>query len=257
MTEEVAVHEPPQTDPTDIVAMAKALETGVPLSTAAVQAVSLEPHTWTPDTACPMRSYNRKVGSLVSLYDLQHADNTIVAPPSVSNVAWLARCETHAADFYSRTISPAWQSRNRPWQFCPECAALYASRYGEGLTKPRRTGTKTKTIAVAPPAPPAPPKPKKSTAAPAVIEAVPPAPEEIPDPVEEATWDTWAGTLAKQAPAGSSIEWVDPYHYEIILPDQRVIELRVHKGDAIYRWRDAAGRAHYHDDFQQLLAEIG
>ena len=253
MTEEVTLT---TVDPTNVVAMAQALEQGVPLSTEAVQAVSLEPHTWTPDAACPMRSHNRKVGSLVSLYDLAHPQSTIAVPPGISNVAWLARCETHAADFYSRTISPAWKARNRPWEFCPECAAVFASRFGGGLSKPRRTGRKTKTIAVAPVVPTA-PKATKSSAPPAVIEAVPPAPEDAIDPVEEAVWNDWSSKLVTLAPAGSSIEWVENYHYEIILPDKRSIELRVHNGDGVYRHRDAAGKSHYHDDITALLAEIG
>jgi hypothetical protein len=240
-----------QIDPTDVVALAAAVQAGQPIPTQAVQAAALETHTWTPDSACPMRSHNRKVGSLVSLYDLEHPESVITPPASVGPMVWLARCETHASDFYSRTISPAWKARNRPWEFCPECAAIFASRYGKGLSKPRKAGRKTKTITVAPPTI----KAVAKTVAP--IEAVPPGPTDEPDPVEEAAWNDWSARLVQLTPAGTAIEWVEEYHYEIVLPDQRVIELRVHKGDGIFRYRDDQGKAHYADDLPALLAEIG
>ena len=243
-------------DPNDIVAMANAIQAGVPIGNLA-EAASLATHTWTPGAACPMRSHNRKVGSLTSIYDLKHDDNEIVPPPNVTGVNWLARCETHEADYYSPTFAPAWRARNRPWEFCPECQTIFTQRYGKGALDKKATkkGKKVKLVTVA-------------TKAPKVETAVVPEPSQAPqaapqddpsvmaDP-EEAVWNEWSQRLAKQAPKGAVIDWLSDYHYQVNLMDGRSIDLMVHKDVATFKHRDAKGKDHYTDDLPSMLAEIG
>ena len=274
-------------DPSDVVSMANAIQAGVPIGKLAeAHEASLATHTWTPGAACPMRSHNRKVGSLTSIYDLKHDDNEIVLPANVTNVNWLARCETHEADFYSPTFAPAWRARNRPWEFCPECNTIFTQRYGKGALnkKAARRGKKVKLVTVATP------KPKVSTAAEreaeataipgfdgplvelgtveiqaqattqAALQAAQEAqhvdPSVMADP-EEAVWNEWSQRLSKQAPKGAVIDWVGDYHYQVNLKDGRTIDLMVHKDVATFRHRDAKGKDHYTDDLPSMLAEIG
>jgi hypothetical protein len=41
------------------------------------------------------------------------------------------------------------------------------------------------------------------------------------------------------------------------LKDGRAIDLRVHKGEGTFRFRDSSGHDHYTDDLPAMLAEIG
>jgi len=279
---EYDVNQDPEIDASDVVAMAQAIQAGVPIQAAAEERqAGLATHTWTSGVACPMRSVNRKVHALTSIYDLKHADNEITPPSSVpDDVAWLARCETHGADFYSRTFAPAWQARNRPWTFCPECEAIFAQRYGKGaLAKAVKKGKKVNTVAVAPPKPKAEPKPKKAKAVEqveavsaqaaadawldsqleaqdAALDVAAPAAVNDADP-EEAVWNEWSAKLSKQAPAGGVIDWLGEYHYRVYLPDARSIEVRVHLNEATFKHTDAKGRDHYTDSLPAMLADIG
>lgn len=254
-------------DPTDVVAMAQAIQAGVPIGAAAeAHEASLATHTWTPGAACPMRSVNRKVHALTSIYDLTHDENTIVLPPNVTGVNWLARCETHEADFYSRTFAPAWKMRNRPWEFCPECTTVFTQRYGKGALNKKaiKKGKKLKTVTVAVA------KPQTPSVRPQDIEAeavsaqataaatltADEAPVTTSDP-EEACWNQWSASLAKQTPAGGVIDWVSDYHYRVWLADGRAIDLRVHNNEATFKHTDKRGRDHYTSDLPAMLAEIG
>lgn len=272
-------------DATDIVAMAYAIEAGVPIGAAAeAHEAALATHTWTPDVACPMRSVNRKTHSLTSIYDLRHPDNEIVPPEDMAEMNWLARCETHAADLYSPTFSPAWKARNRPWTFCPECEAVFTQRYGKGaLTKAVKRGTKLKTVAVAPKPEPKPRKPRAKKAKPvetdfaaepavgtadadawldaqlAQQDAANAAPTTVSDPndAEEKVWIEWSTRLAAEAPAGGVVDWVADYHYRVFLPDARAIDVRVHGNEAAFKYTDSTGRDHYSTTLKAMLAEIG
>ena len=250
-------------DASDVVSLAEAIEAGVPIQalTEAHVKAQLTTHTWTPGAACPMRSVNRKVGAMVSLYDLRHKDSTIVVPEGIAGAAWLARCETHESDFYSATQAPAWEARNKPWTFCTECAAIYGLKHGGAVTA---KGKKTKTVAVAPKPEPKPKKPRAKKPKVEKVEDASPAPQDdyvvvVPDPndPEEAVWNEWAGRLQTQAPAGSTIDWVTDYHYQVNLPDGRSIDLMVHKDIATFRHRDENGHDHYADDLPTLLGDIG
>jgi hypothetical protein len=283
-------------DPTDVVAMAEAIKAGVPIGAAAeAHEASLSTHTWTPGAACPMRSVNRKVHSLTSIYDLNHDENTIVLPPNVTGVNWLARCETHEADFYSKTFAPAWKMRNRPWEFCPECTTIFTQRYGKGALnrKAIKKGKKLKTVTVAvtkPQTPTVRPKDIKAEAASAQATAdawldaqlaaqdaalttvvsderfettedlkaagIPGTVTQVSD-AEEACWNKWSASLAKQTPAGGVIDWVGDYHYRVWLADGRAIDLRVHNDEATFKHTDKRGRDHYTSDLPAMLAEIG
>lgn len=255
-------------DPTDVLSMAKAIEAGVPIGKLAeVHETALSTHTWTPGAACPMRSHNRKVGSLVGVYDLKHKDNEIVLEVASSDVAWLARCETHQADFLSRTFGPAWKARNRPWEFCSECAAIYQQRFGaKGAPKKAvRKGKKINTTTVAEPKVEASPvetfettESLQAAGIPGTVSHETDAPAAVdPNDPEEAVWNEWSAKLAKQAPVGASIDWVSDYHYQVDLKDGRKIDLMVHKGEATFRFRDKTGHDHYTDDLPAMLAEIG
>lgn len=268
---------PVDIDPTDVVAMAEAIKAGVPIGAAAeAHEASLSTHTWTPGAACPMRSVNRKVHSLTSIYDLNHDENTIVLPPNVSGVNWLARCETHEADFYSKTFAPAWKMRNRPWEFCPECTVVFTQRYGKGALNKKaiKKGKKLKTVTVAvakPQTPTVRPKDIKAEAvsaqatADAWLEGQLAAQDaaiekaqatKVSDP-EEDCWNKWSASLAKQTPAGGVIDWVGDYHYRVWLADGRAIDLRVHNDEATFKHTDKHGRDHYTSDLPAMLAEIG
>lgn len=254
-------------DPTDVVAMAQAIQAGVPIQAAAeAHEASLATHTWTPGVACPMRSHNRKVGALTSIYDLKHDDNQIVPAPGVGDVNWLARCETHEADFYSKTFAPAWRARNRPWEFCGECNTIFVQRYGKGALnkKALKRGTKVKTVAVAKPKP----KPQADlNEAPASVAAnealadlvldVEPQPAAAEADPEEAVWNEWSARLSKETPKGGVIDWLGEYHYAVNLADGRTIECRIHKGDAVFAHTSAKGKKHYTDTLPAMLAEIG
>lgn len=263
-------------DPTDVVSMAEAIQSGVPIQALAeAHEASQATHTWTPGAACPMRSVNRKVHALTSIYDLRHDENTIVLPPNVTGVNWLARCETHEADFYSKTFAPAWKARNRPWEFCPECASIFAQRYGKGALKGKavRKGKKLKTVTVAVAAPKVKEiKAEAAVSAPATASAwldkattmmaedaqaiLTPAPTEPSDP-EEACWNEWSERLSKQAPKGAVIDWVGDYFYRVVLGDGRFIDLRVHENVATFKHTDPNMQVHYTDTLPQMLAEIG
>lgn len=281
------VNQDPEIDPTDIVAMAQAIQAGVPIGAAAeAHEASLATHTWTSGVACPMRSVNRKVHALTSIYDLHHADNEIRVPSSVpDDVAWLARCETHGADFYSKTFAPAWRARNRPWTFCPECEAVFTQRYGKGaLAKAVKKGTKVKTVAVAPKAVPKPRKPRAKKAdkptevttdfatEPAVgtsdadawldaqldaQDAAPTPPAATPIDPEEAVWNEWSSKLAAEAPAGGVVDWVADYHYRVFLPDARAIDVVIRNGEAAFKYTDSRGADYYSTTLKAMLAQIG
>jgi hypothetical protein len=240
-------------NPTDVVAMAQAITKGVDLGGVALDQIEkLETHTWTPGAACPMRSRNRKVGSLTSIYDLGHKDNTITPPADMAGMAWLARCETHHADFYSPAFGPAWKARNRPWTFCDECSTIWEQRYGAGSSKKAVVrGKKLNTVAVAPP------KQPKAEQAPEPPQEAPQTLVANPDDPEEAVWNEWSERLKVQAPAGGRIDWISDYHYQVVLPDGRFIDLRVHKGEGIFKYREPTGHDIYTDNLPAMLAQIG
>lgn len=271
-------------DPGDIVSMAKAIEAGVPIVALAEahEAQQLTTHTWSPGEACPMRSRNRKVGSLTSIYNLRHPENTIVPPAFVVDGNWLARCETHNAELYSSAFAPAWKARNRPWTFCLECEAIYNTRHGGKVASKSKTKSKRqpKTVAVATKTP----KPKaskktevvsderfettedlKAAGIPGTIQgpsqevvAAAEASESKDDDLELAAWNEWSQRLAKEAPKGATVDWISPYHYAVTLADKRQIEFRVHKGVATFKFHnDATGKDAYTDNLKQMLAAIG
>lgn len=262
-------------DPSDVVSLAKAVSAGVPIGALAeAHEASLTTHTWTPGVACPMRSVNRKVHSLTSIYNLDHPDNTIQAPPEVSDVAWLARCETHEADLYSKTFAPAWRARNRPWTFCDNCRTIFEQRYGKNALRKQalKKGKKLKTVAVAPSTPKAPKAPKvevvaderfettedlKAAGIPGTITPAQVTTSLEGSDEEEAVWNEWSDKLSKQTPAGGVIDWLAEYHYAVRLADGRLIECRIHKGDAVFAHQDAKGAKHYTDTLPAMLAEIG
>lgn len=260
-----------EVDASDVVSLAKAVSAGVPIGKLVEehQATQLTTHTWTPGAACPMRSHNRKVGSLVGVYNLKHPANTIRVPNFVTGVNWLARCETHEADLYTTTFGPAWKARNRPWEFCPGCESIFNTKHGG---KAAQKGKKASTVKVAPKPEPKAKKLKGEANGKAVLEAaleaIKPEPAQGPqeaawtpvesaDDPEEAVWNEWSQSLAKAIPAGARVDWVTDYHYRVVLKDKREIDLMVHKGTATFRHRDASGHDHYADDIQSMLAEIG
>jgi hypothetical protein len=261
-------------DASDVVSLAKAVSAGVPIGKLVEdqQATQLTTHTWTPGAACPMRSHNRKVGSLVGVYNLKHPANTIRVPSYVTGVNWLARCETHQADFYTTTFGPAWKARNRPWEFCPSCESIFNTKHGG---KAAQKGKKAGTVKVETPAPKVKAEPKAKVKklkgeanGKATLETATPVQAQEPqgaawtpvapaDDPEEAVWNTWSQSLAKVIPAGARVDWVSDYHYRVVLKDNREIDLMVHKDTATFRHRDSTGHDHYADDIQSMLAEIG
>lgn len=125
----------PVTASSGLVELATKMANGEPIDPSALASISkaaenMTPHTWTPGAFCRQRSRNRKTGTLVGLYDLNHPDNEaegIVQPKSGDGekpIQWVARCEQHGSMFFHSSVNGAWDARNKPWEWCSGCKAI-------------------------------------------------------------------------------------------------------------------------------------
>lgn len=221
---------------------------------------------WAPGAFLRSRSRNRQTATLVGVYDLEHPDNTSANPLYVGTpkatdgqkpLTWATRCETHGSIFYGTSVNTAWDMRAAPWGFCGDCKAIHGQKAGSGQVLAVGGSKKGTTVIDAKPKGKG--KAKNAPKAEVAASTPPPPPEAVANDPEAKVWERWSQEMSAASPAGSSVDWLNDYHYQVALADNRLIDVRVDRvgTSATFKHDADNGKLLLADDLPAILKKMG